>query len=97
MYPLPENASFVSNAAEVDNFPGFPDGITGPQLMANMREQGARWGAVYETEDVEHVDFSSRPFTIQSSSREVKAQTVIIATGEGVHVNSLGVGAIRGE
>lgn len=66
----------------MDNFPGFPDGITGPQLMTSMREQGARWGAIYETEDVEEVDLSARPFVIRSSSREVKTQTVIIATGE---------------
>lgn len=50
--------------------------------MTSMREQGARWGAIYETEDVEEVDLSVRPFIVKSSSREVKTQTVIIATGE---------------
>ncbi|CAN0226894.1 unnamed protein product [Discosporangium mesarthrocarpum] len=49
--------------------------------MANMRAQGERWGAVFETEDVESVDFTSRPFTIRGSSRAVQAQSVIIATG----------------
>ena len=67
---------------QVENFPGFPAGITGPDLMSNMRDQGERWGAVFETEDVESVDFSTRPFVVRSTSRVVKAHTVIIATGE---------------
>lgn len=66
----------------MENFPGFPEGVTGPELMAGMRQQGARWGAVFETEDVESVDFSERPFVIRSTSRTVKAQTVILATGD---------------
>lgn len=66
---------------QVDNFPGFPAGVTGPDLMNGMRDQASRWGGVFETEDVEEVDFSSRPFVVRSTSRTVKAQTVIIATG----------------
>lgn len=75
---------------QVENFPGFPQGITGPDLMNNMREQGERWGAVFETEDVESVDFSSRPFVVRSTSRVVKAQTVIIATGKCRGWNAVG-------
>lgn len=71
----------LMTTTEVENFPGFPQGITGPDLMNNMREQGERWGAVFETEDVEFVDFSTRPFVVRSTSRVVKAQSVIIATG----------------
>ncbi|CAM9801747.1 unnamed protein product [Ascophyllum nodosum] len=71
----------LMTTTDVDNFPGFPDGITGPQLMNNMRDQGARWGAEFETEDVESVDFSSRPFVVRSATRTVKTQTVIVATG----------------
>ncbi|KAG5191506.1 NADP-thioredoxin reductase C [Tribonema minus] len=66
---------------EVENFPGFPEGVSGPQLMANMRAQAERWGAELETEDVEAVDLSQRPFTITGSSRTVQAHSVIIATG----------------
>jgi thioredoxin reductase len=68
--------------------PGFPDGITGPDLMANMRAQSERWGAELETEDVESVDFTKRPFVITGSSRTVKAHSIIIATGELQHSNT---------
>jgi len=66
---------------EVENFPGFPEGITGPELMERMRKQAERWGAELYTEDVEFIDLSQRPFTIRSSDREVKAHSIIIATG----------------
>ncbi|CAM9562028.1 unnamed protein product, partial [Sphacelaria rigidula] len=71
----------LMTTTEVENFPGFPDGITGPELMANMRQQGERWGAVFETEDIESVDLAHRPFTVRSTSRVVKAHSIIIATG----------------
>ena len=66
---------------EVENFPGFPEGVTGPDLMDKMRKQAERWGAVMHTEDVVTVDFTSRPFTVSSSDRTVKANSVIVATG----------------
>lgn len=66
---------------EVENFPGFPDGITGPDLMDRMRRQAERWGAELFQEDVEHVDLKNRPFTIRSSEREVKCHSLIVATG----------------
>lgn len=66
---------------EVENFPGFPEGITGPDLMDRMRAQAERWGAVLETEDVTEVDLSERPFTVRSEERTVRAHSVIIATG----------------
>jgi len=71
----------LMTTTEVENFPGFPEGITGPDLMDKMRKQAERWGAVLHTEDVEELDLSSRPFTIRSSEREVKANSVILATG----------------
>mmetsp|Transcript_14425 Transcript_14425/g.20449 ORF Transcript_14425/g.20449 Transcript_14425/m.20449 type:complete len:516 (+) Transcript_14425:71-1618(+) len=71
----------LMTTTEVENFPGFHEGITGPQLMENMRKQAVRWGAECEPEDVESVDFSSRPYVIKGTSREVKSSTVIIATG----------------
>lgn len=71
----------LMTTTEVENFPGFPKGITGPHLMDQMKAQAVRWGAELVTEDVTSVDFSQRPFTIRSEDREVRAHSVIIATG----------------
>lgn len=71
----------LMTTTEVENFPGFPDGITGPQLMENMKAQAVRWGTELVTEDVTAVDFSQRPFVIRSDEREVLAHSVVIATG----------------
>ncbi len=71
----------LMTTTEVENFPGFPEGITGPKLMERMKLQAQRWGAELYTEDVRSVDLSQRPFVIRSDEREVKAHTVIIATG----------------
>ena len=71
----------LMTTTEVENFPGFPQGITGPQLMTQMKAQAERWGAELVTEDVLSVDFSQRPFTIRSETREVQAHSVVIATG----------------
>ncbi|MER3435228.1 MAG: thioredoxin-disulfide reductase [Leptolyngbya sp. ERB_1_1] len=71
----------LMTTTEVENFPGFPQGITGPQLMTQMKAQAERWGAELVTEDVLSVDFSQRPFTIRAETLEVKAHSVVIATG----------------
>lgn len=71
----------LMTTTEVENFPGFPQGITGPQLMDNMKAQAERWGAELYTEDVTFVDFSQRPFVVRSEEREVKAHSIVIATG----------------
>jgi thioredoxin reductase (NADPH) len=71
----------LMTTTEVENFPGFPDGITGPQLMDQMKNQALRWGTEMVTEDVTEVDLSQRPFTIKSEERTVKAHSIIIATG----------------
>ncbi|KAL5719891.1 thioredoxin-disulfide reductase [Ranunculus cassubicifolius] len=71
----------LMTTTEVENFPGFPDGITGPDLMDRMRKQAERWGAELFQEDVEFIDVKSSPFTIRSSDREIKCHTVIVATG----------------
>jgi thioredoxin reductase (NADPH) len=65
----------------VENFPGFPDGIEGIELMARMREQSVNTGVEIITETVEEVDFSKRPFTLKTASGEEEAETIIIATG----------------
>jgi thioredoxin reductase (NADPH) len=71
----------LTTTTEVENYPGFPDGVDGTKLMELMRAQSARFGTRIETETVESVDFSKRPFTVKTAEREVKAKTVIIATG----------------
>ncbi|XP_073014442.1 thioredoxin reductase NTRC-like [Typha latifolia] len=71
----------LMTTTEVENFPGFPDGISGPDLMDRMRKQAERWGAELFQEDVEFVDVRSSPFTIRSSDREVKCHSLIVATG----------------
>lgn len=71
----------LMTTTEVENFPGFPSGITGPELMDKMKAQAERWGAELYTEDVIQVDLSQRPFTVRSEEREFKTNTIIIATG----------------
>ncbi len=71
----------LTTTTEIENFPGFPDPIGGPDLMMRMREQSLRYGTVIKTETVSGVDLGSRPFTVKAGSIEFKAETVIIATG----------------
>lgn len=71
----------LMTTTEVENFPGFPEGIMGPQLMMHMKDQAVNCGAELVMEDVVAVDFSDQPFTITSSSQSVQAHSVIIATG----------------
>ncbi|RMH64055.1 MAG: thioredoxin-disulfide reductase [Calditrichaeota bacterium] len=66
---------------DVENFPGFPDGIMGPQLMEDMRKQAQRFGAETKFERAEKVDFSKRPFTVFGESQTYTAGAVIISTG----------------
>ena len=66
---------------EVENFPGFPDGIMGPELMTQFRSQASRFGAEFVTRKVTRVDFSARPFQIWVGEDHYQAQTVIVSTG----------------
>ena len=67
---------------EVENFPGFPEGIQGPELIDRMRQQAARFGAEFLDDNVNRVDFSHRPFRLETGSQgTVIADAVIVATG----------------
>ena len=65
----------------IENYPGFPEGIGGPKLGELFQEQAERFGAKVEFETATGVDLSSRPFTVKTYGREIKAETIIIATG----------------
>src|SRR5437867_4964007 len=65
----------------VENFPGFPEGIQGPELIANMRRQAERFGAEYRLAHVTAADLSERPFTLQVGKDVVQTQTLVIASG----------------
>ncbi|MEK9152601.1 MAG: FAD-dependent oxidoreductase, partial [Patescibacteria group bacterium] len=71
----------LMTTTEVENFPGFPKGVQGPELMAAMREQAARFGAELAGSTVTAVDFSRRPFVVTAGDRVEEAQAVIISTG----------------
>ena len=66
---------------DVENFPGFPEGIMGPELMIKFREQAMRFGAEFLTEKVTAVDFSERPFKLSVRDRQFTADAVIVSTG----------------
>src|ERR1700746_2723172 len=65
----------------VENFPGFPEGIHGPELIANMRKQAERFGAEYQLAHVTAADLKAAPFTLQVGKHTVQTRTLIIASG----------------
>src|SRR5438874_5280834 len=67
--------------SDVENYPGFKDGILGPELMQEFRAQAERFGAEFLTDDVTRIDFSERPFRVHVGNEEHRAWTVIVATG----------------
>jgi thioredoxin reductase (NADPH) len=67
--------------SDVENYPGFPDGIQGPELMAAFRAQAERFGTQFVDVDIDRVDFSARPFRLWARGTEYRAQAVIVATG----------------
>lgn len=66
---------------DVENFPGFPEGIQGPELMDKLTKQAERFGATIIQENVASVDFSAKPYKVKTDTNEYEAQSVIIATG----------------
>ena len=67
--------------SDVENYPGYPDGVMGPTMMADFRRQAERFGAEFVTDDVTRVDLSERPFRVYVGNDEHKADSVIVATG----------------
>jgi len=67
--------------SEVENYPGFPEGVLGPELMEKMKKQAERFGTRYEASEITRVDFSQRPFQLWQDDRLFTAEAVIIATG----------------
>lgn len=71
----------LMTTTDVENYPGFPDGISGPELMEKMRNQAIKFGAQILPEDVLTIDTKQRPFLIETQERKLYAQFIIIATG----------------
>src|SRR6266571_261756 len=65
----------------VENFPGFPDGVQGPELIENMKKQAARFGAEFKQGDVSAADLSKRPFTLKLGSETLETKILIVASG----------------
>ena len=71
----------LMTTSEVENYPGFPNGIFGPELMMNMRQQAERFGSMVTDDEVVRVDFKQRPFVITTHSQIYEAESVLICTG----------------
>src|SRR5262245_5499475 len=75
--------------SDVENYPGYADGIMGPAMMQDFRRQAERFGTTFVTDDVTRVDFSQRPFRVWVGDDEYRAESVIVATG--AHARQLGL------
>ncbi|WP_229117136.1 thioredoxin-disulfide reductase [Enemella dayhoffiae] len=78
-----EGGGALMNTTEVENFPGFPTGIMGPDLMTNMREQAERFGAEILTEDATRLDLTGEVKVVETDSGTYRAKAVVLATGSG--------------
>jgi thioredoxin reductase (NADPH) len=71
----------LSMTTLVENFPGWPEGIQGPELIENMKKQAARFGATFQPVDLSSVDLSANPIKLQTSAGEILTRTLIVASG----------------
>jgi thioredoxin reductase (NADPH) len=71
----------LMQTTEVENYPGFPEGIMGPELMERFKKQAARFGTTFVTGDVRSVDFARLPLTVRTDDETMEARAVIVATG----------------
>ncbi len=71
----------LMNTSEVENFPGYSEGVMGPQMMSDLRAQAERFGTEFVTDDVVRVDLSQRPFVVETGDETYRARVLIIATG----------------
>jgi len=82
LYEGIEPGGQLTTTTEVENFPGYPEGVSGPQLMEDLRRQAARFGADLRTGTITSIDLSSRPFhVVADGEKELQAESIIIATG----------------
>ena len=82
LYEGIEPGGQLTTTTDVENFPGYPDGVSGQQMMADMRRQAERFGAEIRTGTATRVDLASRPFhVVIDGEKEIRAETLIIATG----------------
>ena len=79
----------LMTTTHVENYPGFPDGVLGPDLMDLMKAQAERWGTQLLEADADVIDLAQRPFTIEADGQTIHTQSIIIATG--ASANRLGV------
>jgi thioredoxin reductase (NADPH) len=80
--------------SDVENYPGYPEGVLGPEMMKDFRRQAERFGAEFVSDDVTRVDFSERPFRVYVGDDEHRAEAVIVATG--ANARQLGLESERG-
>jgi thioredoxin reductase (NADPH) len=71
----------LMNTTDVENYPGFPEGIQGPEMMERFKQQAERFGTIFVTGDVTRIDFDARPFRVWTDEQELTARALILATG----------------
>jgi thioredoxin reductase (NADPH) len=71
----------LMQTTDVENYPGYPDGVLGPEMMTDLRRQAERFGAEFVSDDVTAVDLSSRPFRLEVGEQAYQAEALIVATG----------------
>ena len=71
----------LMTTSEVENYPGFPNGIFGPELMMNMREQAARFGSIIVDDEVIEVNFKQKPFFVKTYSKSYLSRAILVCTG----------------